>query len=34
MLKEIDIKDNSLIICPSDYKLKLLKEFNDNKLLF
>ena len=33
MLKEIDIKDNLLIICPSDYKLKLLKEFNDNKLL-
>ena len=33
MLKDIDIKDNLLIICPSDYKLKLLKEFNDNKLL-
>ena len=33
MLKEIDIKDNLLIICPGDYKLKLLKEFNDNKLL-
>lgn len=34
MINRLDkIKDNTLIICPNDYKNKLLKEFNDNKLL-